>query len=135
MVIQEVQKHLVDHNIKPSMQRVAIMQYLMENKTHPTIDEIFTSLSPSMPTLSKTTVYNTLKLFSDQKAALCLTIDDKNLRFDGDTSVHAHFKCKKCGMVYDIELVENNIPSLKGYPGLYSQETQVYFFGVCKECF
>ena len=66
---------LLEHNIKPSMQRIAIMEYLMDNPIHPSADDIYTALSPSMPTLSKTTVYNTLKLFSEQGAALMLTID------------------------------------------------------------
>jgi len=68
---------LLEHNIKPSMQRIAIMEYLMEHPIHPSADDIYTALSPSMPTLSKTTVYNTLKLFSEQGAALMLTIDEK----------------------------------------------------------
>ena len=72
---------LLEHNIKPSMQRIAIMEYLMEHPIHPSADDIYTALSPSMPTLSKTTVYNTLKLFSEQGAALMLTIDEKNMRF------------------------------------------------------
>ncbi|MDR0364375.1 MAG: transcriptional repressor, partial [Bacteroidales bacterium] len=38
MNIQQVHDHLRNHDIKPSMQRVAIMQYLMEHKTHPTIE-------------------------------------------------------------------------------------------------
>ena len=63
---------LLEYNIKPSMQRIAIMEYLMEHRTHPSADEIYTALSPSMPTLSKTTVYNTLKLFAEQGAALIL---------------------------------------------------------------
>ena len=82
---------LLEHNIKPSMQRIAIMEYLMEHPIHPSADDIYTALSPSMPTLSKTTVYNTLKLFSEQGAALMLTIDEKNTNFDADTSVHSHF--------------------------------------------
>lgn len=88
---------LLEHNIKPSMQRIAIMEYLMEHPIHPSADDIYTALSPSMPTLSKTTVYNTLKLFSEQGAALMLTIDEKNTNFDADTSVHSHFLCKRCG--------------------------------------
>ena len=75
-------ERLLDHNIKPSMQRIAIMQYLMEHPIHPSADDIYTALSPSMPTLSKTTVYNTLKLFSEQGAAQMLTIDEKNTNFD-----------------------------------------------------
>ena len=70
---------LLEHNIKPSMQRIAIMEYLMEHPIHPSADDIYTALSPSMPTLSKTTVYNTLKLFSEQGAALMLPISFANV--------------------------------------------------------
>ena len=52
----DVLKRLQNHNIKPSVQRIAIMNYLIEHRTHPTVDEIYTALSPSIPTLSKTTV-------------------------------------------------------------------------------
>ena len=86
---------LIEHNIKPSMQRIAIMEFLMEHPIHPSADDIYMALSPSMPTLSKTTVYNTLKLFSEQGAALMLTIDEKNTNFDADTSMHSHFLCRK----------------------------------------
>ena len=54
------------HNIKPSLQRLAIYSYLLEKKNHPTVDMIYSDLHPSMPTLSKTTVYNTLKLFIEK---------------------------------------------------------------------
>ena len=72
---------LLEHNIKPSMQRIAIMEYLMEHPIHPSADDIYTALSPSMPTLSKTTVYNTLKLFSDnlkKDDVLTVTFDLEN---------------------------------------------------------
>lgn len=42
----DVVKRLQNHNIKPSVQRIAIMNYLIEHRTHPTVDEIYTSLSP-----------------------------------------------------------------------------------------
>ena len=90
----DVVKRLQNHNIKPSVQRIAIMNYLIEHRTHPTVDEIYTALSPSIPTLSKTTVYNTLKLLSEQGAAQTLTIDERNTCYDADTSPHGHFLCK-----------------------------------------
>ncbi len=40
----DVVKRLQNHNIKPSVQRIAIMNYLMEHRTHPTVDEIYTAL-------------------------------------------------------------------------------------------
>lgn len=126
---------LLKHGINPSVQRMAIMSYLMEHRTHPTADEIYSSLHPLMPTLSKTTVYNTLKLLADKGAALQLTIDEKNCCFDGDVSPHAHFLCTRCGKVFDMAL-ENihlekdaNIPS-----GFEIDEAQLYFRGCCPEC-
>ncbi|MCD7973103.1 MAG: transcriptional repressor [Candidatus Azobacteroides sp.] len=130
----EIRDYLVNHNIKPSVQRVAIMQYLVEHRTHPTIDEIYSELLPEVPTLSKTTVYNTLKLFHDNKAVLSLTIDEKNVRFDWDTTPHAHFKCNKCGKIYDVPLQESDIPSFRGESEFVPEETQVYFLGTCKKC-
>ena len=103
----DVVKRLQNHNIKPSVQRIAIMTYLMEHRTHPTVDEIYTALAPSIPTLSKTTVYNTLKLLSEQGAAQTLTIDERNTCYDADTTPHAHFLCKHCGKIYDLECNAN----------------------------
>ena len=96
----DVVERLQSHSIKPSVQRMSIMRYLMEHLTHPTVDEIYTSLSPEMPTLSKTTVYNTLKLLSDHGAIQTLTIDERNTCYDADTTPHAHFLCKRCGRIY-----------------------------------
>ena len=102
---KKLHQYLSGFGVKPSLQRLAIMEYLMTHWTHPTADEIFNALSPSMPTLSKTTVYNTLKLFAEQGAVLSLDIDPKNTHFDGDITPHAHFYCKSCGAIHDLSMV------------------------------
>ena len=56
---QEILDTLSEGGVKPSAQRIAILRYLMENRIHPTVDEIFKSLQPTTPTLSRTTDYNT----------------------------------------------------------------------------
>src|SRR5574344_2847247 len=96
--------HLLQYNIKPSVQRMAIMQYLLEYKSHPSVDEVYNALAPSIPTLSKTTVYNTLKLFVEHGAAQMLTIDERNVCFDAELDLHAHFQCKHCGKIFDLPL-------------------------------
>lgn len=78
---KKLHQYLSGFGVKPSLQRLAIMEYLMTHRTHPTADEIFNALSPSMPTLSKTTVYNTLKLFAEQGAVLSLDIDPEKHPF------------------------------------------------------
>ncbi|MGL4853046.1 MAG: Fur family transcriptional regulator [Phocaeicola sp.] len=127
--------YLLSHNIKPSVQRLAIMDYLLTHKTHPSVDEIYCNLSDEIPTLSKTTVYNTLKLFVEQGAALMLTIEEKNTCFDGDTSQHSHFLCKRCGKIYDMhpegETKQNEVVTSKGF---LIQETHQYYKGICPHC-
>ena len=128
-------ERLLKHNIKPSMQRIAIMDYLMNHPIHPSADDIYTALSPTMPTLSKTTVYNTLKLFSEQGAALMLTIDERNSNFDADTSIHSHFQCRHCMRIYDLETPEvmQQVKELE-LSGHQVSEIHYYYKGICKSC-
>lgn len=120
--------------VKPSMQRIAIMGYLMDNLTHPTADNVFNGLSSSIPTLSKTTVYNTLKLLARQGAILELTIDDKNVRYDANIFLHAHFRCKLCGSVYDLPVGSFKAMTVKAIDGFTITERQLYYKGYCKRC-
>ena len=126
---------LVKYGIKPSVQRIAIMDYLMTHRTHPTADEVYMALCGSIPTLSKTTVYNTLKLFVEQQAALMLTINDKNVHFDGDTSLHSHFFCRRCGKVYDLPYSGKKREARElDIEGHAVEEIHHYYKGICKEC-
>ena len=42
--MKSTQQYLLAHGIKPSVQRIAIMEYLFQHHTHPTVDEIYTKL-------------------------------------------------------------------------------------------
>ncbi|MCP3893830.1 MAG: transcriptional repressor [Bacteroides sp.] len=117
------------------MQRMAIMDYLVEHRTHPSADEIYTALSPVMPTLSRTTVHNTLRLFAEQGAALMLTIDERNTNFDADTSAHAHFLCKECGKIYDLKSkLDTKVTEEFQSEGNEITEMHYYYKGICKNC-
>ncbi|HOG69585.1 MAG TPA: transcriptional repressor, partial [Fibrobacteraceae bacterium] len=56
---------LQNKGIRPSVQRVRIFKFLMQSKEHPTVEMIFNALLPEMPSLSRTTVYNTVELFKE----------------------------------------------------------------------
>lgn len=128
-------KYLTDHGIKPSVQRLAVMGYLLEHRTHPTVEDIYAALHPDMPTLSRTTVYNTLRLLTEQGAALQLTIDERKVCFDADTSPHAHFLCTKCGRVYDIALREPKLRTNAVMPeGFRAAQADLYYRGTCPHC-
>ena len=127
--------YLISYGIKPSVQRIAIMDYLCEHRTHPSIEDIYLALCNDIPTLSKTTVYNTLKLFVEHGAAQMLTINEKNVNYDGDVSPHAHFLCKKCGKIHDLpackEEEQMNAISRSGFK---VEEVHQYYKGICPAC-
>lgn len=132
---EEVSNRLVNCGIRPSVQRVAIMEYLLTHPTHPTIDDVYRGLCGRIPTLSRTTVYNTLRMMSDRKAAQMITIDDHRVCYDGNTESHVHFFCKKCGKV--IDLMSEKAPELSHdikVDGNIIQEKQLYYKGICADC-
>lgn len=131
----EAYQRLIDHGIKPSAQRVEIMRYIMEHHTHPTVEDVYCGLSTQMPTLSRTTVYNTLRMFAMHNAAQMLTIDDHHICYDGNTNPHVHFYCRICGRV--IDMMEEKSPVLSGpkmIDGNLVDEAQLYYKGICAEC-
>lgn len=123
---------LTSHGIRPSAPRISIMEYLLSNRTHPTVDAIYSDLVVKMPTLSKTTIYSTLKLLEEHKTISELTIDKKTAHYDGIMDPHSHFLCKKCGRIIDVPL-----PAVK--PDIFGdefvvEEADVYYRGMCKQC-
>lgn len=132
----EVISYLKNLGVRPSIQRIAIMEYLFANRIHPTADRIFEDLSRMMPTLSKTTVYNTLSLLSEKGAILSLSIDSRQVRYDGDTSVHGHFLCENCAELYDIFLTDTQKESIPKPEGTIHviNDVQLYYRGICEKC-
>lgn len=134
-MLKDAHTYLMEHGIKPSPQRMAVMEYLMANPIHPTVETIHAALVGRMPTLSKTTVYNTLKLFVESGAALLLTINEKNANFDADVEPHAHFLCSECGEIYDIAENEELVRQATALPENFQVDTtSLYLRGICPKC-
>lgn len=127
----KIDNFLKKHDIKPSYQRIKIFEYLIKKKNHPTVDMIYKELVSDIPTLSKTTVYNTLKLFVEKEIVIVINIEDNETRYDADTSFHGHFKCKKCRKIYDIRL---EMPALIDFDNYIIDEYHFYLKGICSEC-
>ena len=139
-------KLLKENSIKITPQRLEILKYLDENRTHPTVDEIYSELKEKNPSLSKTTVYNSLEILSKHGIIQTLAISSSELRYDFENKMHHHFLCKNCGKIIDMEILcdkcngilgtKNKCPSveelLKG--GHKVDEIHGYFKGICKKC-
>ena len=131
---EDLKEKLKIKNINLSHQRLSVLEYLHQNQCHPTVEQIFTDLQKSMSTLSKTTVYNTLRILLEADLVRVITIEDNETRYDIVTENHGHFKCESCGTIFDFSI---DIDSL--FPGDLSKfkinDKNVYFKGLCPRCF
>ena len=126
-------KTLEGANIRPTFQRIKILEYLNDYRNHPNVDEIYNALCPIMPTLSKTTVYNTLKAFVKSNIVNELNIENTEARYDLHIHPHGHFKCKECGQIFDFA-INMNINGDSDLNGFKIDNRNVFFEGICSNC-
>lgn len=132
-IYADLKAELIKKNIRLSHQRLIVLEYLSRNRIHPTVDRIFTDLQPSIPTLSRTTIYNTLKVLMDAGLVRVISIEDNETRYDIETADHGHFKCEKCDKIYNFRINPRHLDS----EDLYSfqvRDRNVYFKGICPQC-
>ncbi len=130
---ETLRDRLLTQGIKPTYQRTAILSFLLDNRTHPTIKSLHESLVKTIPTLSKTTLYSNLELFATKGLVTPLTIDRSEVRYDGLASSHHHFFCERCGNIIDLDI--SCVNSRRGeIEGHRIKEVHGYFKGICKDC-
>ena len=132
-LFKQLENELREKNISLSYQRLKVLEYLTQTHCHPTVEKIFTDLHRSIPTLSKTTVYNTLRVLTEAGLVRVITIEDNETRYDIITNNHGHFKCISCGVIYDFKIDVEDLKS-EDLNNFKVQDRDVYFKGVCPGC-
>ena len=124
---------LTDRNIKPSIQRLKILEYLLGCKAHPTVEQIYNELKTKVHSLSKATIYNTLTLFAEKGLVRVLTLENTENRYDILTHDHGHFVCETCGAITDIEVSMDRLKANQ-LDACQINQIDVFYRGICKRC-
>lgn len=136
-----IKKILQVNNITPTVQRIIILEYLINSSEHPTIDKIYNDINKSHNTMiSKATVYNTLNYFIKKNIVIKITTS-KNSKphYDYFSTPHFHLICSKCGKIIDADYdnftndLHNLILEAKKNEFTVSNES-INLYGVCKKC-
>lgn len=123
---------LTEAGIRPSLQRLLILDYIRSCESHPTADEVYSHLVADNPILSRTTVFNCLKLFVDKGLVNDIDILSDSTRYDdASRTPHGHFMCRKCHRIFDMPL---DMTALKVNDGFVCDNVNVFFKGLCPEC-
>jgi Fur family peroxide stress response transcriptional regulator len=121
--------------LKLTPQRMAILDYLKENRQHPSAEEIFKYVSRKFPTMSFSTVYNTLEALEQRGSLMVLIIDSQRKRYDTVTDPHHHHLfCTRCRKIMDIEReYDLEIPESERL-GFKIFGNRIEFYGLCPQC-
>ncbi|HZW49087.1 MAG TPA: Fur family transcriptional regulator [Bacillota bacterium] len=130
---EQIACELINHSLKPSHQRIKIYEYLASHFVHPNADQVYDCLKKGMPTLSRSTVYSTLKAFVNAGLLRDITIEENEIRYEFNLQDHGHFKCSQCGAIYDFDIDLNGFKS-NHLSDFKITNRNVYFQGICKKC-
>lgn len=112
---KEILRKLKQHDVLPTSQRIEVASILLARPQHLSADQIIDKLKRRGSRVSKATVYNTLKLFSEQGIVKELSVDSSRKFYDSTTHAHHHFYHVDTGELCDIP--ENQV-SISGLPPL-----------------
>jgi len=119
-----------------TVQRQVILDAYKKLKTHPTIEEIYTAIHTGYPSISKTTIYRSLRQLAANGILRQVSLPDGLERYDERIDQHYHFKCKNCGNILDVDIDYlagiNNIVQKKY--SIQVDEHDVIFSGICLKC-
>jgi Fur family transcriptional regulator, peroxide stress response regulator len=128
----ETKEKLVRCGVKSTHQRMRILESL-QKMGHPDAKKVYLFLVREMPSLSKTTVYNTLDALHRAGLVSVLSIAGEGTRYELAGEPHCHFVCRKCGKIIDMSFSCRHADSLR-LDGYVVEELLGCFKGVCKAC-
>jgi Fur family peroxide stress response transcriptional regulator len=132
-MLDKVIQRIKDKGGRMTVQRIAILEWL-EKLDHPTAEEIFQYTHDRFPSLSFTTVYNTLKSFKELGVVQEYYMEERS-RFELAEKPHPHFHCLQCGCLKDMDpgkikiIVDETMEK-----ELSPVAVELFFHGFCQDC-
>ena len=121
---------------RETKQREAILNVLQSAGSHPTADWVYDEVRKVIPNISKGTIYRNLKILREDGEISELNLSGTVSRYEGRQEKHYHFRCEKCGRVFDLdEPVNNELDArVAKRTGCKVSYHQLEFRGLCNGC-
>jgi len=133
---EDLISQLKEKGLKLTPQRLAIIDALVENcNGHPGVTLIFNEACKKAKRVSLSTVYATLKEFSENGLIKQMEFDRMENRYDVDPSDHINLICNRCGKIVDYRLPATLEPrDIARRSGFVVTDTRMEFHGYCRDC-
>lgn len=122
--------------MKYSKQRELTLNTVINNRIHPTAEEIYLILKNEQPNISLGTVYRNLNILAETGLIRKINIPNAKDRFDATLSEHYHVICEKCSKVFDVDmpLKEEVRTEVLKQTGVNVTKHELVINGICKNC-
>jgi len=122
--------------MRKTRQKATILEVLRSTTSHPTADWVYNEVRKDIPNISLGTVYRNLRILCQLGEILELVMCGSLSRFDARNDNHYHFRCQKCGQVFDIdEPVNKDMDKMAARKtGFKVKFHRLEFYGLCLEC-
>jgi len=119
-----------------SKQRDTILRVVMNSNDHPRADWVYDQVRREIPNISMGTVYRNLKSLAKSGEIRQLDLADGTSRFDGNNDSHYHFRCERCGRIFDLdEPVDQSISQrVAKNTGFKVYRQRMELIGLCNAC-
>lgn len=113
-----------------------ILKVLVNDKTHPTIKDIYNKVHQIDPSIGQATVYRNVNKLVDNGEVKRLSTNGEVDHYDGDMSNHYHFICTECNQIIDIFGYELKLPlnNIKKDHGISIDNFDIVLYGKCDKC-
>jgi len=135
---QILTNYLKQKGLKQTSQRFFILDRFLASKRHLSADELHAMVREQNPKIGFSTVYRTLRLFSECGLAREVNFGDGRARFERaiDKGQHGHLICTNCGKAeeFTIELMEKSLDKIAAKTGFKVEGHRFEVYGLCKKC-
>lgn len=102
--------------ITPTRPRLRIAQLMLNGGGHFSAEQVLRMVNSTNPKISKATVYNTLRLFTQKGLLREVIIDPQRVYYDSRTDTHHHFYDPQSGEITDISSESVEVSGLPSPP-------------------
>ncbi len=131
-------EYLKKKGLKTTRQRMNILDSFLEENGHVSAFELYESLKKKYPDIGFSTVYRTLKLFTECGLANEVNFGEGQSRFEKayKREYHGHLICQTCGDTHEfsaesLQNLQERILTKHGYKPL-GFKFEIY--GICRKC-
>jgi Fur family peroxide stress response transcriptional regulator len=134
--IEHFRKLCRERGERCTVQRLIILEAVLDLENHPTADQVFEAVEPRLPGIARTTVYRTLEHLAQMDVITKACHPGRVARYDPRLELHHHLVCLHCNEFIDFEhsgLNELKIPDTSEF-GFQVNDYRVQLRGICRSC-